>query len=139
MKKTDLISIRELAVGDEAFILSTWLKGLLFGGDNLYRRIPKAIYFKNHHAILEKILAHPATTVKLAVLKEDADVILGYSVYRVAGGQTVLDWTFVKKEWRGIGIAKSLCPENVYAVTNLTRVGGAILEKHPNTIYNPYL
>lgn len=139
MNKSELITIRDFREGDEAFILSTWLKGLLWGGDQLYRRIPKNIYFSNHRKLIEKILGSPETKVKLAVLKEDADVILGYSVYREAGGQVVLDFVFIKKDWRNIGLAKSLCPNSIYAVTNLTRVGASILAKNPAVIYNPYL
>ncbi len=139
MDKKELIAIRELLPADAPFILSTWLKGLLYGGDEFYRRIPRDIYFSNHHKVIERALLSPATTVKLAVLREDPDVILGYAVYREASGVIVLDWVFCKKEWRNIGIAKSLVPEKVNAVTNLTRAGAGILEKYPQVTYNPYL
>jgi len=139
MNKADLITVRDFAVGDEAFILSTWLKGLLYGGDQVYRRIPKDIYFSNQHKLIERILTSPQAEIRLAVLKEDPDVILGYSVYRVLESAFVLDWVFVKKEWRGVGIAKSLMPPIVTAVTHLTRIGAGILEKNPKVIFNPYL
>lgn len=140
MNRSDLIAIRDVMQGDEAFILATWLKGLLYGGHDLYRKIPKAIYYSNHHTLLERILTNPATKVKVACLKEDPTVILGYSVYREAGGQVVCDWIFCKKDWRGIGIASSLLPQKIYAVTNLTRAGESILaKKFPDTIYNPYI
>lgn len=139
MNKTDLISIRDRDPNDDAFILSTWLKGILYGGLDFYSKIPKDVFFSNHHRILERLLSLPTTTTKIACLKDDPDVILGYTVYRVAGGVTVLDYIFVKKSWRGIGIAKSLAPPNVNAVTNLTKAAEAILSKCPNIVFNPYL
>lgn len=139
MDKKELIAIRELLPADAPFILSTWLKGLLYGGDEFYRRIPRDVYFSNHHRVVERALLSPTTTVKLAVLREDPDVILGYAVFREVGEITILDWVFVKKTWRNIGIAESLIPEKVNAVTNLTRAGAGMLEKHPHVIYNPYL
>ena len=138
MNRSDII-IRDGRQLDVNFIASTWLKGLLYGGDELFRKMPKEVFFDNQHKVIEKILSSPVTRVKVACLKGDADVILGYTVYREAGNQTVLDWCFVKKDWRGIGIAKSLVPDNVNAVTNLTRAAEAILVKYPKVIYNPYL
>lgn len=139
MNKTDLISIRDGRPEDHNFIYASWLKGLLYGGDELYRKVPQAVYFLNHHRVIEGILVSKATKVKVAVLKEDPDVILGYAVYREAGGQIVLDFVFVKKSWRNIGIAKSICPSQIYAVSSLTRVGSSILKKHPQVIFNPYI
>lgn len=139
MNKSDLITTRTPVAEDAAFILSTWLKGLLYGGDALYRKIPKDIYYANHHKVLEKILSSPSTTVKIACLKEDPEVILGYIVYRTFESQSVIDWIFVKKNWRGIGIANSLFPHNVYAVTSLTKAGESIMQKHSKVVFNPYI
>jgi len=139
LDKKDLIAIRDAKPGDEAFIMSTWLKGLLFGGDGIWRKIPSDIYYSNQHKIMERILTSPVTKVKVACLREDADVILGYAVYRQAAEVTVLDWVFVKRDWRSIGIAKSLCPPKIDSVTFLSRVGEAILAKKAKIVFNPFL
>jgi hypothetical protein len=139
VNKSDLVATRDVVQGDVNFIMSTWLKGLLYGGDEYFRRIPKDIYFANHHKVLERILSHPSVKVKIACLKDSPDVILSYCVYLEAGDKSALAWTFTKKDWRNIGLAKSLWPSNVFAATNLTRVGESIMKKYPKIVFNPYI
>jgi hypothetical protein len=139
MTKNDLVSTRDVVQGDVNFIMSTWLKGLLYGGDEYFRKIPKDIYFANHHKILEQIILRPSTKIKVCCLKDSPDVILSYCVYAETENKSVVIWTFTKKDWRGIGLSKSLWPPNIFAITNLTRVGEAILKKYPRVSFNPYL
>jgi len=140
MNKSDLIAIRNVEQGDVAFVFNTWLKGLYYGGDAFFRKIPKAIFMDGYHKVIERILQSPGVIVKVACLKDDPEVITGYAVYRQAGGVTVIDWAYVKKEWRGIGLSKDLLPPEAYAATHLTRAGEAILTKlYPKTIFNPLI
>lgn len=139
MNKSDLVTIRDVVQGDVNFIMSTWLKGLLYGGDEYFRKIPKDVYFANHHKVLEQIISRPTTKIKVCCLKDSTDVILSYCVYSEAGEKSAVAWCFTKKDWRGIGLSKSLWPNNVFAVTNLTRVGESILRKYGKVVFNPYL
>jgi hypothetical protein len=140
MNRDELLTIRDVRQEDVPFILSTWLKGLYYGGDKMLRKIPKDVFMANQHKNIERILQTPGVQVKVACLKEDADVIVGYSVYRTGGDITVFDWAFCKRDWRGIGIAKSLAPPHFDIVTNLTRPAEAILQKSfPKVTFNPWL
>ncbi len=133
LQKNDLVTLRDFQPADKNFILSTWLKGLRYGND-WFEAIESKIYFEFYHNVIEIILSRPDTVVKVACLKDDPEVILGYSVY--AGNR--LDWIFVKKAWRSIGIAKSLVPESITIVSHLTTVGKSILRKRPGVLFNPF-
>ena len=139
----DAIIVRSYKPSDRNFILATWLRGLYYG-DTWYSSIPKAIFMENYHRILERFLAHPGIVIKVACLKDDHEIILGYSVARqFQHGEadiSVLDWIFVKSAWRKIGVAKMLLPTKLNACTHLTKTGSAILkQKLPNVIFNPFL
>ena len=125
---------REGRAADEAFIFSTWLRGLRFGND-WFELIESDSYYKAYHRVIEMILKDPGTVITVACLKDDAVVILGYSVANSLGG---LHWVHVKSAWRGIGIANSLKPQAVDYVTHLTNTGRSILKKHPKVIFNPF-
>lgn len=120
---------------DRSFILATWLRGLYYG-DSWFSLIPKATFMEAYHNILERILINPGITIKIACLKEDSDVILGYSVYHKVPKGLALDWVFVKSAFRNIGVASMLTPDNVVCCTHLTKVGKSIKPK--NWEFNPF-
>ena len=139
----DAIVVRNFTASDRNFILATWLRGLYYG-DTWYTSIPKAIFMENYHRILERFLSHSSVSIKVACLKDDPEIILGYSVTRqMKHGEadiSVLDWVFVKSAWRKIGVAKMLVPSRLNACTHLTKTGQSILkQKLPNVIFNPFL
>ena len=131
--KSELIGIRDSNPGDINFILATWLRGLKYGND-WFQMIDPDIYFSIYQSAIEAILAKPNITVKVACLKDDPEVVVGYAVY----ANQRLDWVFVKKAWRGIGIAKSLIPDDIKTVSHITAVGKKILHKHQGVKFNPF-
>lgn len=134
IENAPVIVARGYQEGDKPLILSTWLKGLYYG-DSWFSLIPKDRFMKAYHAFLESLLEAPGVEVKLAVFKDDPDVIVGYAVYT----NTVLHYVFVKKSWRGKGLAKFVVPEKLTAVTHLTDEGRQILKKHPGVFFDPFL
>ncbi len=137
----EAVQIRDLTDDDLPFIYASWLKGLYYGNEwfNLIR--PKDLFMGIYHQVLERLLKHPDTVVKVACLKSDPTVILGYAVFHfVAPNYRYLDWVFVKKPWRGIGVAKSLVPtDKINTVSHLTKTGVTLLYDHPNISFNPFL
>lgn len=119
---------------DWNFIMSTWLKGLRYGND-WFELIEAPVYYENYAKAIENTLQSPTTAVRVACLKDTPDIILGYSV---SHGDHVF-WTFVKKAWRGIGVASSLVPDTTTSAGNLTEVGKAILKKRPKIKFNPFI
>lgn len=131
MKPTDLVNIREAVVSDEAFIFSTWLLGLYYG-DSWFSKLDKNYFMQEYHKVIENLLSR--STIKIACLKEDENVIIGYSVY----DENTLHWVFVKKDFRKINIAKSLVPSNIKVVTHATKVGHEILKKKKDLKLKPF-
>lgn len=135
VKTAELVALREGTPGDTNFILATWLRGLYYG-DTWFSEIPKHTFMTKYHQVVEGILASPSTQVRIACLKDDPEVILGYAIF---GQQGVIHWVFVKKAWRGVGIATSLVPlPLVTTVTHLTKTGLGIIKKHPTIHFNPF-
>lgn len=130
--KKDLIEMRGGVRTDAPFILSTWLNGLYYGNDWI-REIEKNIFMKVYHDVIERKLYQPGVLVKVACLKEEHDVILGYSVYE---GQ-ILHYVFVKPVWRRIGLARDLVPDDITVTSHLTGVGRSI--KPERVSFNPFL
>lgn len=131
-----LVTVRDYNSGDRSFILATWLRGCYYG-NTFYSDIPKDIFMLHYHEILEKFLNNPSVTIKIACLKDDEEVILGYSISRSAKDKKVMDWIFVKSAWRRIGIGKSLVPENLEVCTHLTKLGKAL--KPQSVVFNPFI
>lgn len=128
------------ALGDRGtywnFVLSTWLPGLYFGSD-YWHQMREREFMTATQTKIEKHLERSDTHIFVAVLKEDSDVILGYLV----GHCKTLDWIFVKKAFRGMGIAKTLFNSSVFPYencSNLTRVGAALRRKQKLS-FNPFI
>lgn len=143
MNKEDLYTTRAYNANDRNFIFASWLRGLYYG-DTWYSQIPKNIFMANYHEALDKFLNKPDVNIKIACLKDDPEVILGYSVSRqlnVGGHEIgVVDWIFVKSAWRNIGIGKLLLPKQFNAFTHMTKSAKAIVrDKFNNVIFNPFI
>lgn len=136
MNKSDLIDIREGLPGDKNFVLSTFLLGIYYGG-TAYSEMNKDIFMLEYHKLAEKLLSSEDTMLKVACLKEDHNVILGYALID-KDGYTV-HFVFVKKPWRKIGIMQSLIPQQVLFCTHLTDVGISLVKKAPHISFNPFL
>lgn len=133
--KSDLVTSRGLLLEDKNFIMSTILKGIYYG-DSAFSHMKKQTFMKKYHPILESLLIKNALNVKIACLKEDVNVILGYVI--LDNDPSVLHWAFCKKSWRGIGIIKDLVPSTIKSVTHLTKTGLSIV-KSKSYEYDPFL
>lgn len=115
-------------------ILAKWLRTLRFGND-FFRLIDSPSYFASYQTYIKGLLAKPGCMVRLAVLTEAPDVCLGFSVSR----PDVLDYCWVHKDNRKIGIGKSLIQFPFSAMTHLTTVGMAIWsKKFPQAVFDPF-
>jgi hypothetical protein len=132
----NLVKVRDYLPEDKNFIYASWLRNLYYS-DAGFKDVPKDVFMKNYHDILERILNSTAVKVKVACLNDDESVILGYSV--LSEISPTLYWVFVKAAWRRIGIAKSLVPSDTKVVTHLTAVGRSLIKKHPGVVYNPFI
>lgn len=116
---------------DANFVFATWLKGYYYGS-KATKTISKTSFMMEYHKVIENILSKPSTQVAVAALKDDPDVIIGYSVF----DGPVLHWVFVKDGWRKMGIAASLTDLPFTVCTHQTELGHKI---RPNLIFDPFL
>lgn len=128
-----MYDIREMRPSDKNFILATFLKGLSCG-DSWFSMIPKDIFTANYKGVAEALINNGLVSV--ACLKEEPDVILGYSI--VSKDFQTVHWVYCKKVWRLRGIARALLPKHPSTVTHLTEVGKSLLSKINNPVFNPF-
>lgn len=119
-----------------ALVYSRWLRSLRFGNP-LFRKITSHQYYKHYHIYIEKLLAKPDSLTRLAVLEEDHDVCLGFSVSR----EDVLDYVHVHTDNRHIGIGTSLVPKGISTFTHITAIAIEIWnsrEEYRHLKFNPF-
>lgn len=127
--------IRDYVEGDKNFIMATFMRGIYYG-DSWFSLIPKDIFMGNYKAVGEALIASPRNIIKVACLKDDADIILGYSI--LSKDFTTLHFVFVKSAWRNQGIGKSLIPATTNTITHLTTLGRKLMIKLKDAIFNPF-
>lgn len=115
-------------------ILSKWMRSLRFGCD-FFRLVDKDIYFAGYQKFIESLFERPQTVVRLAVLSDDEDVVLGWSVYE--GDK--LHYVYVNRDMRNNGIGKNLIPSNTKEISHVTIAGMSVwASKYPNFKFNPF-
>lgn len=132
--------LREYRPSDASFILATFLLGVYYGDSAEYpyiRLIPKNIFMEAYKKIGTTLLDSPKVVINVACLKEDPDVILGYSI--LSSDFSTIHWVFVKSAWRKQGLARALLPKYPTAATHMTVIGTKLMNKFENLIFNPFL
>lgn len=115
-------------------IYARWLKTYRYGNDYL-RLVKSKDYFPAYHRYISSILGRPETVVRLALLTEDRDVALGFSVCR----GNLLDYVHVDRSQRRMGIGTSLVPKGIDTITHVTRTGLTIWGSHyGHWSFNPF-
>jgi len=131
-----LYDVRDGLPSDESFILATFIRGLYYG-NTLFNKIPKQIFVDNYKPVVQTLLSGVHTVIKIACLKEDPNIIIGYSI--LSSDYQVINWVYVKKAWRTRGVARSLVPQFPTSVSHLTTLGESLLTKFEvQPIFNPF-
>lgn len=139
MLKKDLISIRKLDESDLNFIYSTWLNGLYYGND-FNKLMEKKLFMNKYKQLIYNLIEKPTINIKIACLKEQSDVVLGYSI---GESDNILHYIFVKPAWRKIGIGTDLLPEKWDSISiypPITQTGFNIIgHKYKHIRFDPYI
>lgn len=98
-------------------ILSNWMKSFRYLNDYV-RLWDQSNYYEVYERLIRGVLARPSASVRLAVLSDDYDVCLGWSVCE---SPATLHYVFVRDGNRGEGIARALVPDSIDTITHLTR------------------
>lgn len=93
-------------------------------------------YYQAYSVYIENILNRPTCEVRLAVLADDNDVVLGFGVAE----RNVLHYVEVPTAYRKNGIGRNLIPEKVEWFTHLTKIGLKLWgRKFPDAKLNPFI
>lgn len=136
--------IRPGVVEDVPFIFNSWLKS--FRDAPAVQGIPNVVYYKQHHDVVERVLAAPGLQVLVVCNKEHPEQIYAYLVATIEATEVTIHWIYTKHPFRRMGMAgqlyKSLCnivqlAKPLLMYSHRTHVGGLLANKI-NLIYNPY-
>lgn len=117
------------------FIMSNWLTTLRFTND-WFKLIEEGVYYQTYPKVVKAILARPDCRVNMAVLSDDSDICLGFSVFE----RTTLHYCFVQRDQRKQKIATSLVPEHINTITHLTVPGVIVWKKKlAHAAFNPFV
>lgn len=130
-----LTLIRDMDSGDFNLVKSAFLKGLYYG-DSWFSFMPKSIFMDNYKNIADALILSQKNKVRVVALKDEPSVILGYAI--LSKDDKTVHWVFVKKSWRGQGIARALLPSSIEAATHLSTVGRQLMSKLPLCVFNPF-
>ncbi len=117
-----------------SFVFAKWLRSLRYEND-FFKLIESKAYWLTYQRLVSAILDKPETKMHLAVLTEDPDVILGFSISR----GNVLDYVYVHKHQRRLGIGARLVPPGIDTITHVTKTGLTIWgTKYGQWKFNPF-
>lgn len=115
-------------------VFSEYLRSLRFGNE-YFKLVEPEPYFQVHHAYFSLLLSRPESLLKIAVLSDDYDVALGWSLTEL----DKLHYVYVKKDYRRAGIAKALISEPFTRFTHVTKMALVLWpSRFPNAKFNPY-
>lgn len=116
-------------------VLAKWLRSLRYGNEffklwnaNDYieevdgKEILHPGYFSRYEEYILNLLVRPRSIVRMAVLTDDRDVVLGWSLVE---GQT-LHYVHVQHDYRNQGIGRSIVPSNIETFSHITKAGMSI-------------
>lgn len=131
------IELRPALQRDLPFIFACWLRSYRHGSQ-FAKKISNSTFYTWHHRLIEGIIKRGAQ-VRIAHPKGDPDTILGFSCVETFEDRPLIQYVYIKKIFRGMGITKLLVPELTENARFTHLMSKMNLEKHPNLEYNPYL
>lgn len=115
-------------------VRSRWMRSYRHCNDYM-KLVDADAYYNAYGVYVLHILNRPNTIVRVAVLGDDADVVLGFSVME----NEVLHYVEVPKVYRKQGIGRNLVPGEVKWFSSLTKTGVRLwAEKAPHAKFNPF-
>ena len=119
-------------------VYSKWLRSQRYGND-YFRLIDSDSYYKAYQKHVAYVLSHPSCVVKLAVLADDEDVVLGFAILR----DHVVDYCHTQRDYRRIGICRALLGDlgdgTGWTISSVTKIAMLLWCKAPKAIFNPFV
>lgn len=124
---------RSAILSDKDFVVNHWLPGQ-YWGSWYHSQMDEATYSGIYLQKIYQILQNPKTEILIAGVENDPNTCFGFIVF----GGDILNWIYVRPEYRGKGIANLLMKGKGFkSCTGITRPGAAIAKKK-KIEFNPY-
>jgi GNAT superfamily N-acetyltransferase len=138
------IAIRDAVADDMPFFFNSFLNHYKHSSPHT-RLIPESHYYLELHGIVDRVLERKGNILKLCVLAEDPSIVFGY-LWANDYPETIF-YLYVKKAFRGLGIAKALMQAVFPDFSETKKVfypfftydAGKITMKYSKLVFNPYL
>lgn len=111
-------------------VISKWLRSLRFGNE-YFRLITPEGYWRPYKRYLEELINK--SIIRVAVLSDDSDVALGFSVTE----NTTLHYVFVHADFINSGIASSLIPKECDQISHITKNWMRVMDRKYKFKFNP--
>lgn len=119
----------------EAMIFNKFLLSLRYSNE-FFKLIEQKAYFKAYEDFIRRLMYRPDCFVRLAVLSDDHDVVLGWCLTE----PNCVHYVYVNRENRRLGIAKSLIKDPFETFTHLTKTALLLWSsKFPEAKFNPFV
>lgn len=118
---------------------SRFLRSLRHGNE-YFKLIDKPAFYSIYRMYFRTLLTRPEAILRLAVLDDDSDIVLGWSLME----PRKLHYVHVNDVKDGIesmrkrGMGRALVPEEFDIFTHITRVGVMLWPKFPQAKFNPF-
>lgn len=118
-----------------SIVFANWLRSLR-QGNHFFELIDADIYFETYGEYIKRIIARPHCLLRMAVLSDDHDVVLGWSCME----EKTLHYAYVRQDYRRHGIGQALTASGFSVVTHVTRGTMKLWEeKYKHLIFNPFI
>lgn len=107
----NLFTIRQPKAEDLGFIFQTFIEGMYHGNSWIPEHISKENFWQLYRGVLDGLFRSPGVGCWVLCLHDDPDTIIGYLV---CSAQAV-HWVYVKKNFRGFGLARRLFTHGGFA------------------------
>jgi len=124
-------------IGDaKSLIYATWLRSYQTSS-LMTKLIPRDLFFAQHHLVIDRILARPATRVRLATMPDDPSVVFGWAVTE---SDDTVHYVYVKPSFRKYGVARALISEikSPFTYTHETYAVRDLYPRLEKCQFNPY-
>lgn len=128
----------ELPARYQGLVYSAWVNSFWTSNRDFRKKFDKNRLQKELRMHIEKVIfTRPDCLIRLAILSDKTDTVLGFSVSR----EDVLDYVYVKGPERRHGIGSSLLPKPLNAYTHSTYYSRKILkdEKYKHIRFKPHV
>ena len=132
----DLLTFRAPLPDDLAFVKSSWAKSY-YDGNPFRRWLTPEDFHGFHRPQRDRFFAKPNTTVIVCADSTDINVIVGWIAVEVIPAGFILQYIYVKSDFKKQGIARELVsraiPSSKVFYTHITGIGKTIMRKDLET------